>query len=292
MNAKQRSPPWLAFALNLLSLASITSSGKSSFLSAGFICPARTHPFHAAATKNVSYQSPKLIDVGTTSTRLNSSRNNIFRRINNTFESSLATIQSVLFFGKLPSSLPPGMHSVPTQFIAALGDPASSSAASGAEQWGIWRIDPGPRGVFIKNFQANPSMGSKNARMPSGWVFDPNDFWIEEYGRVMEKPDFPLTPGRYLVTGGREATTLLTVSLPNDRGEQGWKFGEAGVTLYDVTHLPCRSARYHPNRGEKFRSPADANVSDFPVTPGSEMPAVEGCDKQDYAVLFVIAVDD
>ena len=33
---------------------------------------------------------------------------------------------------------------IPIQFIAALGDPQSSSG-EGASQWGIWRIDPGPR---------------------------------------------------------------------------------------------------------------------------------------------------
>jgi hypothetical protein len=129
--------------------------------------------------------------------------------------------------------------------------------------------------------------------MPSGWIFDPNEFWIEEYGRVMEKPDVPLTPGRYIVTGGRDATALLTVDKPNARGEQGWSLnnGNLGVTLYDVTHLPCRSARYIP-KGGKDRSPADANLKDFPVVPGGIMPKVEGCDKLDYAVLFVLAVDD
>ena len=33
---------------------------------------------------------------------------------------------------------------IPIQFIAALGDPQSSSG-EGASQWGIWRLDPGPR---------------------------------------------------------------------------------------------------------------------------------------------------
>ena len=35
---------------------------------------------------------------------------------------------------------------VPTQFIAALGDPQATSGG-GAETWGIWYVDPGPRGV-------------------------------------------------------------------------------------------------------------------------------------------------
>ena len=147
--------------------------------------------------------------------------------------------------------------------------------------------------MYVKDFQANPSLGKKNAKMPAGWDFDVNEFWIEEYGRVMEKPEFPLSPGRYLVTGGREVTTLLTVDPPNENGEQGWRLegGDEGVTLYDVTHLPCRSAKYCPKKGLE-RSPADANIRDFPVRPGAEMPVVNGCKKQDYAVLFVLAVDD
>ena len=45
-----------------------------------------------------------------------------------------------------------GFKQVDTQFIAALGDPKASSG-TGAEQWGIWRIDPGPRGVQLQNFK-------------------------------------------------------------------------------------------------------------------------------------------
>lgn len=217
--------------------------------------------------------------------------NGIFRRLTNAVESTLGTVQSVLFYGRLPGQMPPGMHSVPTQFIAALGDPKSSSSPSGAEEWGIWRIDPGPRGVYVRDFQADPGLGSANNRMPAGWTYDADEFWIEEYGRVMEKPDFPLAPGRYVVTGGREATALLTVDEPNGEGGQGWRLEGGGATLYDVTHLPCRSARYRPREGQE-RSPADANWSDFPVVPGGEMPPVDGCEKLDYAVLFVLAVDD
>ena len=40
----------------------------------------------------------------------------------------------------------------PTQFIAALGDPGATSG-SGAESWGLWRLDPGPRGVWLKNYE-------------------------------------------------------------------------------------------------------------------------------------------
>jgi len=182
------------------------------------------------------------------------------------------------------------MHRVPTQFIAALGDPAASTSPSGAEEWGIWRIDPGPRGIYVKDFQSNPSLASSNKRMPAGWKYTSEEFWIEEYGRVMENPDFPLAPGRYVVTGARDVTTLLTVGEPDERGKQSWKLEDG--TLYDVTHLPCRSARYRPIKGEEIRTPADAKWSDYPVVPGGEMPPIEGCNKLDYAVLFVLAVDD
>ena len=82
---------------------------------------------------------------------------------------------------------------------------------------------------------------------------------------------------RYAVTGDRELTTVLTV---HDDGK--WELAKG--TLYDVTHLPCRAAKYTNG------SPANARASDFPVTPGGAMPPVSGCQKQDYAVVFVTAV--
>jgi hypothetical protein len=39
-----------------------------------------------------------------------------------------------------------------------------------------------------------------------------------------------------------------------------------------------------------FCSPANAKQSTFPVAPGGAMPQVEGCTKQDYAVLIVIGM--
>ena len=38
-------------------------------------------------------------------------------------------------------------------------------------------------------------------------------------------------------------------------------------------------------------TPNNANPSDFPVKPGSDMPAVQGCHKQDYAVVFVVGIE-
>lgn len=202
----------------------------------------------------------------------------------NVFESAQASVQDYLFMRPSRAPTPAGMRRVQTQFIAALGDPKASSGTN-AQDWGIWRIDPGPRGVYLTQFS------KKMKQAPAGWKFDPKEFWIEEYGRIMEKPDFPVPPGKYVVTGGRAMTTVLTIDYPkNKSGEQHWKLEEG--TLYDVTHLPCRAAKYSPTSADSNASPADAKVSDFPVTPGATMPPVEGCTKQDYAVLFVLAVED
>lgn len=180
--------------------------------------------------------------------------------------------------------------SVRTQFIAALGDAAANSG-NNAQRWGIWREDPGPRGVRLSRYA---QLEKANGVAPAGWHLDRGDWWMEEHGLIMEQPDFPLAPGKYLVTGGRELTTVLTISEKDSAGNQHWELAEG--TLYDVTHLACRSARYKPSN-ETFNNkhaclPTNANQKAFPVRPGATMPAVEGCDKQDYAVLFIIGVAD
>jgi hypothetical protein len=186
---------------------------------------------------------------------------------------------------------PEGFQRLPrTQFIAALGDPKASEGA-GANLWGLWFQDPGPRGVWLKDYASE--IVQNNNQAPAGWTFDPSDWWVEEHGLIMESPNFPLKEGRYLVTGGRLVTTGLTI----DRDGR-WKLDEG--TLYDVTHLPCRSARYQPQTvmdGEGLSdpdlkylgTPLAANIkTDFPVAPGAIMPEIKGCNKQDYAVLFVV----
>lgn len=123
----------------------------------------------------------------------------------------------------------------------------------------------------------------------AGWKFDKNNWWLEEHGLIMEAPEFPLPPGKYMVTGGRQTSSVLTISE-----DGGWQLA-GGAKLYDVTHLPCRSARYVPTEGAKREgggSPAAANPKDFPVKPGGPMPEVAGTTKQDYAVLFVTALSD
>jgi hypothetical protein len=175
---------------------------------------------------------------------------------------------------------------IPTQYIAALGDPGAS-AGRGAQSWGLWPLDPGPRGVRLKNYEALQGAGGL---APARWRFDNADWWLEEHGLIMEQPEFPLPPGKYLVTGDRKVTTVLTVNPADKNGDMRWKLDD-GATLYDVTHLACRSARYRPENGDRSCSPANAQESAFPVSPGGAMPPVRGCKKQDYAVLIVIGVD-
>ncbi len=174
---------------------------------------------------------------------------------------------------------------VRTQFIAALGDPDATSGTN-ANSWGLWRQDPGPRGVRLNRFDQLVAAGGV---APAKWQFDAKEWWLEENGLIMEPPEFPLSTGQYLVTGNREVTTVLTVHPMSADGSQRWDLAD-GASIYDVTHLRCRSARYTSAGQSGTCSPSEARISDFPVTPGAAMPPVDGCDKQDYAVLFVIGI--
>ena len=177
---------------------------------------------------------------------------------------------------------------IPTQFIAALGDPNATSG-DGAQLWGLWRLDPGPRGVWLDNFEQLKAAGGL---APAKWQFDGNDWWLEEHGLIMEPPDFPVPAGKYVVTGDREVVSVLTVHAMDSDGNQRWALAN-DAKLSEVTHLPCRSARYTPFGDTNSCSPDKAQQSAFPVPPGGPMPPVAGCHKQDYAVLLVIgqAVD-
>jgi hypothetical protein len=170
------------------------------------------------------------------------------------------------------------------QYIAALADSRATSG-TGAETWGLWRVDPGPRGVRLDRHEQLKSTGVAPAR----WKFDSADWWLEEHGLIMEQPDFPLPAGKYLVTGGREVTTVLTIHPRGSDGRQRWELADR-ATIWDVTHLGCRAGRYTPAKGANSCSPANARQSSFPVLPGAAMPPVDGCNKQDYAVLIVVGV--
>ncbi len=171
------------------------------------------------------------------------------------------------------------------QFIAALADPSATSG-SGAQSWGLWSVDPGPRGARLDRFDQLKAAGGV---APSGWKFDAADWWLEEHGLIMEKPAFPLAPGKYLVTGDRKVTTVLTIQPKDKDGNQRWDLAD-GATLYDVTHLGCRAARYKPATANNSCSPANVRATGFPVTPGEAMPIVKGCRQQDYSVLIIVGL--
>ena len=173
---------------------------------------------------------------------------------------------------------------IPTQYIAALGDKDAKSG-SDAEIWGLWPVDPGPRGVRLSGYE---KLKSNNGLAPAKWSFNDTDWWLEEHGLIMEQPVFPITPGRYVVTGGREATAVLTVDAKGSDGKQHWQL-DNNATLYDVTHLGCRAARYSPESANSC-TPTQASQENFPVEPGAAMPPVAGCNKQDYQVLIVVGM--
>jgi hypothetical protein len=170
------------------------------------------------------------------------------------------------------------------QYIAALGETGATSG-NGAQAWGLWSQDPGPRGCKLDLYPQLKASGVA----PSQWKFDAADWWLEEHGLIMEKPTFPLPPGKYLVTGDRKVTTVLTIQPKDKDGNQRWELAD-GATLYDVTHLGCRSARYTPATANNSCSPANVRTTGFPVNPGAAMPVVNGCRKQDYAVLIVVGL--
>jgi thiol-disulfide isomerase/thioredoxin len=174
--------------------------------------------------------------------------------------------------------------SIPTQFIAATASPSATSGTN-AHNWGIWRVDPGPRGVSLDNCEI---LHTEN-KAPANWEFDEKDWWLEEHGLIMEAPEFPLPAGKYVVTGDREVTTILTVSEPDSEGNQNWQLADNAI-LEDVTHIPCRSSRYTPDNDFKSGVPTLIGDPLFPLAPGEKMPEVQGCKKQDYAVLFVIGI--
>jgi len=205
--------------------------------------------------------------------------------------SSLAMRLMVAAFGWLMLLGPPPAMAqarytrIPMQYIAALADPGSKSG-SGAEAWGLWIVDPGPRGVRLRNYGALKAAGGL---APAKWRFDDADWWLEENGSIMEQPSFPIAAGKYVVTGDREVTAVLTIHPRDAGGVTRWEL-DKGATLHDVTHLGCRAARYTPLAGEHSCSPDKASQNVFPVTAGAAMPAVESCKKQDYEVLIVIGM--
>lgn len=203
----------------------------------------------------------------------------------------LATCQAVL------STPPPtlvGTHWVQKQGQYLAVDPGMShrtlNDGNGARSWGIWYTDPGNTGV---RFPGIPQL-ERTGVAPSGWRYNPNEWWVEEHGLIMENPQ-PLPAGRYKVVwlnnqppGTYSYTPTVELTVTGD----SWTLGSAAgvrATLDDVTHRPCRSAKYTTPPGGGPCVPDHVPQQLFPITPGGPMPAVSGCDKLDYAVLFVSA---
>ena len=176
------------------------------------------------------------------------------------------------------------VRQVKSQYIAVLGDPNATSGV-GAETWGFWREDPGPIGVWLSFYKILRRAGNI---APSGWRFDIDDWWLDENGLIMKAPEFPMPAGRYYVTNGEENISLLTVEAPDKDGRQSW-FLSDGKTIGDVTHGPCRSARYTPQEGPGTCSPQNVGLDHFPLMSDKQPPEVVGCDRQIYAVLIVFA---
>ena len=139
------------------------------------------------------------------------------------------------------------------QFIAALGDPAATSG-NGAQSWGIWNQDPGPRACKLDHYPQLKATGVA----PAQWKFDASDWWLEEHGFIMEKPTFPLAAGKYLVTGDRKVTTVLTVH-PRTRMPIS---GGNSPTARPSTMSPISDAVPHATR--RRRLPAGARLRTLP----------------------------
>lgn len=166
------------------------------------------------------------------------------------------------------------------------GNSASTSldtSGDGAREWGVWRTDPGNTGV---RFSGIPQLEA-TGRAPRGWSFNPEEWWVEEHGMIMTNPD-PLPEGRYKVVWlNRRAGYVPTVELTISG--DSWTLSH-GANLHDVTHGPCRSAKYTtPARGGHC-VPDDIPQSRFPMPSGSVMPDVPGCDRVDYRVLFIDSI--
>ena len=81
---------------------------------------------------------------------------------------------------------------IPTQYIAKLA-PADATSGTGAETWGLWRVDPGPIGVWLRFYQLLQKAGNI---APSGWQFDIDDWWLDENGLIMKSPEFLMPSGQ------------------------------------------------------------------------------------------------
>ena len=191
-------------------------------------------------------------------------------------------ISIIVAFTMSSSAMAEDLKRLPIHFISALAEPDARSG-TGAETWGMWYGDPVNRSVWLSMYPLVRQMGGFT---PANWRIEEDDWWLDENGLIMQPPNFPMPAGKYLVTGDRKVTTTLIVHEPDANGKMRWELEEG--TLYDVTHLPCRSARFTPIDGTGTCLPLAADKSLFPIPVGQPIPDVEGCLKQDYSVLIVI----
>ena len=80
----------------------------------------------------------------------------------------LLPLATALLVFLAPASAETKFKPVRTQFLAALGDPQSTSGVN-ADTWGLWQVDPGPRGVRLSNF---PLLVANGGVAPSEWIFE------------------------------------------------------------------------------------------------------------------------
>ncbi|MGB1159834.1 MAG: hypothetical protein ACPG40_01365 [Alphaproteobacteria bacterium] len=176
---------------------------------------------------------------------------------------------------------------VRSQYIAALGAEDATSGDN-AHTWGHWPEDPGPIGVWLRDFEKLEANGGVG---PKGWQFNRDDWWLDENGLLMMSPNFPMPSGRFLVTNAIDNVAMLTVAAPDADGKQSWELSD-GRTLNDITHQKCRSARYRPTSEGAVCTPANAQKSAFPLSPGEDPPPVADCDRLVYAVPIIFAVEE
>ena len=174
---------------------------------------------------------------------------------------------------------------IPLQYIACLASEGEKSGMD-ASSWGLWEIDPGPIGIWLRAYHLLQKAGNL---APDGWRFDIDDWWLDENGLIMKAPTFPMPAGQYYVTNGEEHISVLSVEKPDKDGKQAWSLSR-DKTIGNVTHGPCRSARYTPEGDSGTCSPKDADRTVFPLKPGEAPPPVTGCDRKKYAVLIVFGV--
>ena len=93
------------------------------------------------------------------------------------FLSSVVSISSLFWSSTATAQVK--VRRVRNQYIASLGAPDATSG-TGAETWGIWEEDPGPKGVWLRFYKLLRKAGNS---APSGWRID-----IDEPGMLARPP--------------------------------------------------------------------------------------------------------